>query len=377
MNIQKLAVLSIVFVSVIYLRIPVLQASSGSPDQLTEAATQLQVIDAQYFKPTAIPSLADPLTPPPCYGCVTDGTSLLVLRLNPMVYASAVTFVLSSTSFLPIYENAEHIGSIWTTFPSLPAPNSGTTFGQTSATIAAGQTAAVIYRPPARFLWRDKIGYQAAITVTVTAYLGGKQLAQTTFTLETPDQLLMHGILSSKTAMTSLKNYLGGPNGVGVMVVPIDWSGQNSSGFGAATPVVVTGILNDIGLSRKVADCAETRVDIAGHSMGGMLAVWYAMNLGNITLFRPASSGFTSGVWYGAKFPFIRDNNFGQGDFRRIVTIDSPFEGSPVAVQLESLGLNLPLKTLILQQGGSGDFNCFYDLASGSEVQILFSNTSA
>ncbi len=60
---------------------------------------------------------------------------------------------------------------------------------------------------------------------------------------------------------------------------------------------------------------AATQADVFGHSMGGILARLYAMD---------TVAGFPT--------HFLRDDNFHQGDIHKLVTVNTPHRGSPLAV---------------------------------------------
>ncbi|NNM85900.1 MAG: hypothetical protein HKL96_09135 [Phycisphaerales bacterium] len=366
----------------------------GNPAPLSEASAGLQIIDAQNFEPTAQQTLALSVTAdvdaPKVFYDTTDGVSVLVIRLRPFYFSQAVTFQLFDTSATSgtIGGDAEHDGSIWSSMPPLPAPTNGGQFGSLSVTIPAGQPAVVYYRPPARnILYQQDGGQEQGLTIFVYAgaHAGGKTISSGDVTLVPPDELLVHGFLSGPTSMETLGTALNAsassstPSGQsGAKVAYIDWSTANDSGFPAAAPLVIEAVLKRLSLDRIVYQ-AITQVDAVGHSMGGVLCLWYAENLGNVAFNRPSiyiilDAGNVDDVWDGKQYPYVRANNFGQGDFRRIISIDSPLLGSPFANALigfleNSSNIQIAAFASVIQQaGGSGDGAALVDLADNSQA---------
>lgn len=154
---------------------------------------------------------------------------------------------------------------------------------------------------------------------------------------------------------------------------------------------------------------AATRADVIGHSMGGQLARTYISNLnwadiGAINRTRngvqtawPVATFFRTGTFGDRRY--LRPDNWGAGDIRRLVTIGSPFKGSPLANVVEPWWeptqdnfeiheLMWPLTSNagfwhLLYQGGvpaagaNIDPTCVADLCVGSRVQTLLESPVA
>jgi hypothetical protein len=117
--------------------------------------------------------------------------------------------------------------------------------------------------------------------------------------------------------------------------------------------------------SYRMSGIAATRLDYCAHSMGGCVAKWYAENYGAFTHAR--INGFPAISWTG-QFTCNRADNFGAGEFHRIITIGSPLNGSPLA---DSLVANAGYNGLQLAAGGAhlnGDLAAAEDLRQTSWV---------
>jgi len=270
--------------------------------------------------------------------------------------------------------------------PTLPAPTSPTSthFGSVSVTIPAGMPAVVYCRPPSRYILSQGnvtgVGQsQSDGKIEFTVSGGGNLLAKATVNIDPPPVALAHGILAAPLSMSPLEKSLQ-KLGVAPLNFFVNWSGQNDSGCGVATQVVmVTDVLNQISTYRA-QNIAVTRVDYVGHSMGGCLAILYAGGGGLLKLPRPGPF-YTSGQWDGQKFPYYRADNFGQGDFRRVITIDSPLGGAPIAQAISTSlgngsinGGQFKLTITADDKGGGGDYNCFYDLSPNSGAMQAIDN---
>ena len=97
--------------------------------------------------------------------------------------------------------------------------------------------------------------------------------------------------------------------------------------------------------------------------MGGVITKWYVSDLGYVSLNRRNS--FPQLVWRGDLNPYHRNNNFGVGDIRRLVSMGSPFQGSPFADKTSES----PVVAWLAQHVLAGDGNAFDDLVSRARRQ--------
>lgn len=80
---------------------------------------------------------------------------------------------------------------------------------------------------------------------------------------------------------------------------------------------------------------ATTRVDVVGHSMGGLITRAYISNVNGIhtrgSSFNQADFGLRPDDGADPKRRYKRKDNFYSGDIRRLITLGSPLRGSPSA----------------------------------------------
>lgn len=142
---------------------------------------------------------------------------------------------------------------------------------------------------------------------------------------------------------------------------------------------------------------AATRADVVAHSQGGQLARFYIADgmpaiidrVGWISsLLNGRNEANASGRW-----PYLRGGNYGAGSIRRLVTLGSPFKGSPLAntasliLAPESPGfefllawytsgeMDAGLASMLFQgtpanPGAYIEPTCVADLCTGSDAQL-------
>ncbi len=126
-----------------------------------------------------------------------------------------------------------------------------------------------------------------------------------------PPVMLLHGLWSDRTTWGNEDE--GQPWSLTTdqrfTVYRHDYSSTHAEEFDVNVPEVRKGIDQAVEFLRGTG-VATTQVDVVGHSMGGILARLYAAN--------------TSG-------DYIRDTNYGAGDINRLISLDTPHWGSPLA----------------------------------------------
>lgn len=92
--------------------------------------------------------------------------------------------------------------------------------------------------------------------------------------------------------------------------------------------------------------------------------------MSNITIAR--ADGFANGFWSGRNDQYIRPNDFGKGDIRRLVTLGSPMNGSPLADGAEANYTSNSILTKLTFLGYGGDGESIDDLMNqGSVAKII------
>jgi len=357
-------------------------AAGQSPQQ--EVVYFLTVFDAQNFNPSRNgpslqnnPALANP---PVCTGAYADGASVLVIRLhNGALAPGGSTLTLSHGTDPQDYHDPMNIGSIYTPvngnpwqLPPLPAPDptaiaiaNGQLGTLSAAAGAPGNNANndtyVYYRPPNNFLFGGNMPQQVLLIEAHDA--NGALLASTTFTLDRPMVVLGHGINSSSSALTQLQTSLQVIASGGVDVELFDWSQQNTSGFDTVAGLLNGFVTQELQNVRAIGTAA-TRVDYFGHSMGGVVAKWYAGATAQQNF--PRSPRWFLFPRFNWQPSYIRDNNFGIGDFHRLISVGSPYSGSPLADLTTFRTWPAVMLFVGATPGLHGNGCCYYDLGTRS-----------
>lgn len=370
-------------------------------------------------------------------GAVTDGASLVLLRIVPDL-ETPMEFVVREQSDVEA-GNPWRVGSLTGTdvpLPDVPAYDKNLSPGGTdpgSSTILALDSM-VIYRPPNNLLIAPKAIEYKDITIEIWDPDGEHPLTSKAFTLRRPPLLLVHGLISSPSTWNPAV-WASNSQPYNTLIHKVDYEDTNLNGFEENYGAVVLEIGNVVNMIRsgttpsmpgkRIAAC---RVDIVGHSMGGMLSRWYiadkpvpSPNIPSNIVPRsdstccdnctgtPASTtpgpGFSSCCYeplivnlfepsLGKKL-YLRDENFGAGDIRRLITLGSPHLGSPLGNHFEPiLDPDCDMTTAVFTAGDLGiravffgpdtgnptnDFkypNAVPDLAVGSKaLQILSTST--
>ena len=313
----------------------------------------IEIIDAQAFTPNAAPGIdndpASDVDAKTWYrtGAFTDGASVLVIRIKNAGETPITLSLKLSNPFSKIPQTAEYLGSLHAYrperenkgFPALPAPNHNLK-DPTTASPGPTSNGSVIafYRPPNNFLFGASDGSTPkdtqSVVITVTAGSAGpisKDIA-----LWRPVTVLSHGVKSDSSAMATIFDKIGDDK---LMVDNLDWSDLNTSGYDVVLPRLKNEITNNILKKWRDKGIAATRVDWVGHSMGGALAKWCASDIPQFFSSQPllhTRDGWADApdfVWTNAQ-KYARPDNFGIGDLRRLVTLDSPLAGSEIGEKI-------------------------------------------
>lgn len=369
--------------------------------QVASSQYALEILDAQGFQPNITPGLGvDPAGPtiPGNWnraGVFADGVSVLVIRPRPKngMVPLNVTY---SVEYVPIPaigavfpQNTAYVGSLSDLgntapsygLPTLPAPDAGG-----GNTAVASPNAKVYYRPPNNFLF----GRQGAQDLLIVARdIDGNVIGRCSISLIRPTMFLSHGFTSSPQAMAPMRNALAGRydghGGRSIRVLYLDWADINTAGYDhVPTRLVVDApgrvrdnIYAEICANRAVG-IAATRVDFVGHSMGGVIAKWYARDIGLTN--QPRRNGFPNMNWNSPVATYLnrRANNFGIGDIRSLVTVGSPLRGSPIADRVSNMTFALAVLRIGQILGAApNDINGLDDLGTQSTGTLFLSGQPA
>jgi pimeloyl-ACP methyl ester carboxylesterase len=196
------------------------------------------------------------------------------------------------------------------------APPVGATITVNSVLTPQGHKAFAVLRAPLDFV---RIGVPAdaaartrQITVTTSFQAGGGApvAGNLQLVLERPPVVLCHGLWSNPATWNNFAPLIGNPLWD---FQRVDYSNNNAGPF-AINRFQVRRNATTARDAKKRRGIASAQVDWVGHSMGGLL---------------PRS-------WVRSGF-FRRPDNFGMGDLHKLVTLNTPHWGSPMANLLVSL----------------------------------------
>lgn len=189
---------------------------------------------------------------------------------------------------------------------------------------------------------------QVEFYFTPSIAFGNTSTITTSLTVVRPPLLLIHGLWGSPSSWPSLWDR----SGQSYVTKRADYSGTNAANYSTNYPKVQSFAATTLQAALDQG-YAATQVDVAAHSMGGLLTRLYA-----------------------GSPQFERPDNFNLGDVHRLVTLDTPHFGASTANLLVSLNNNsLPFRILggvgaAFQSMGFGSFTLYQgavcDLAENS-----------
>ncbi len=234
---------------------------------------------------------------------VADGVTRLLLRVPDLPEGGDVTFRLLDDAGQPSSE----IGTL---------SEVGSTDGSSEITTSAHEmpdgsyTAFAVLTGPVDFVPAAGGENAPARTIQVEAEYqpssGGEVPPGTeNAALYRPPVVLVHGLWSSAGTwgweIQSDPRFL--------VVYAVDYSAAHADHFDSNVDKPRKGVETAVRTMRMIG-IAATQADVFGHSMGGILARMYAGNVHG---------------------DYIRDDNFRAGDIHKLVTVDTPHFGSPLA----------------------------------------------
>jgi|GEM_PF-6799588 len=279
-------------------------------------------------------------------------------------------------------------GSLSTAFPNIPAPQTATTNDESTVTVASTSYTVLFYRPPASYLNATSSGAEPSngwppVTIIATSSTGAV-LGTINLTLRPPPVLLVHGFNSgpgtwdypppaNAPADQGAHPYFHSLNPTNEAIGVADYSAQNTSGLATVMPIVLDNLRSLVADSRD-SQIEDTQADAVCHSYGGLICKCLAENAKALTVQRPA--GFPQFVWSAQlDGEYLRYDNDELGYFRRVVTIGSVLDGSPVASYLigylaaqYGAGGYIAARQVELLGGLSGDCDALSDLATQNAV---------
>ena len=304
------------------------------------------MVDAQGFGPqlngAGVPSLETPITTTvdASYrrvGALTDGASLIVVQLSTGTYSHAGWRVAVSDPDDNTL-GAAQLGSLWhgdnASLPPLPATLNDP--GTLSVTLGANEKALFYLPPPSWAFGSSTKTHGIQIQVLDQS---NHAMVTTPFTLYKPPLVLVHGWKGNPGSWIDFPSVLAGA-GIQVDTFPADYAACNTCGLDAAFDAVPKAISNELAKLRADMNVAATRVDVVAHSLGGIVTRWYMTLSSQLPDGQDRGLGANPALAFKvttikgtrpAEYEFLRPDNFGVGDIRRMITLGTPHTGTSAA----------------------------------------------
>ena len=259
-------------------------------------------------------------------GLAADGVTRLLVRVD-VSSPGTVDFVVRGTS------SSDVSGVGWL---AAPGATSGTADYTAPVVALAGgrHVAFAVLHAPREFTESttqspDDNYHLATVSATFhPAGGGGATSASRELAVVRPPVVLMHGLWSSAVGAWANSSW---PLFYDSRFywVPGDYCRTNDRRFESNVVEAWHWTRTALERFRKDNGVAATQVDYIGHSMGGILGRMYAANVHG---------------------DYFRDNNYGAGDFRKLITVDTPHWGSPVANAIDTIEAAPSLCRLVLDR---------------------------
>ena len=266
-------------------------------------------------------------------GLASDGVTRIVLRVQGVPGPGDVAFEISDENGLSV-----NVG----TLRSVGGSEDVTSLSVPVVTLADGRhiAFAVLVAPDdfVRDVADESVELRPiTLDLEYTPSGGGELLtASQQIQLRRPPVMLLHGLWSNEATWNHSIQSDSRFN-----VHAEDYESTNAENFGDNVIQARVGVGSARDLLRELG-FAATQVDVIGHSMGGLLSRLYVANLDNVG--------------------YIRNDNFGEGDINRLITLDTPHLGSPLGDVLLGIteALNLPMLALwlVVTDGVFGCVQC-------------------
>jgi FlgD Ig-like domain/PGAP1-like protein len=255
-------------------------------------------------------------------GVVADGLTRLVTRIHvgfgaPSIYSGFVppTALSADVQIAAVDDEAGDIGSL----SSLDGANVGAFATLPIVEVGNIDYALGLYHAPAEFI-RDGAGdnerdeRSVAIQASVLFSDGQRVCLSDTLRIRRPPVALIHGVWSSaqeafpRDVRTKIEAKGEFDTQDHRLVFATDYSSSSHGGYARNAGVPRRAVENALARERDNG-IAATRADVVAHSLGGILTRFYTQNDGE----------------------YLRPDNYLEGDVYRLVTIDTPHMGTPVA----------------------------------------------
>jgi pimeloyl-ACP methyl ester carboxylesterase len=277
----------------------------------------------------------------PVLGVAADGVAKVLVRISGVTQNQRVNVSILDENNNPAPANGED-GTLTSLVQGSPIPGGVSPVPQS---VSGQYFAFVLYQAPLDFARpsvsgdNSKASRQISIQVTDS---NNSVITSTSLQILRPPVLFVHGIWSDpgtwgafvnamKAAIPELADYY------------IDYSATHAKGVAENTNIALAQTSLELQMFKKQNQAAAAQFDFIVHSMGGLIS----NNMGN------------------EKAKFLSPENYGQGYIHKLITIDTPYQGTFFAKQAyaASIGCQQFMKNAGFEIGGA-----VLDLIPGSTL---------
>jgi pimeloyl-ACP methyl ester carboxylesterase len=274
-------------------------------------------------------------------GVAADGVAQVVVRIPTCVAGEDITVQVLNDLKVPSNSSDDDGGLARPGTSSLSAFQTFVSVTATTPSTPDEQPLGfVIYRAPTNF--SGGLSDSASLPLrTVFLQIKSPSLSEPIIrkvTIIRPPVILIHGLWSSKSAWV---HFLPGLAAAHFDATPLDYSQSNAGSVHQNATLLLPQLRNSIRGFAIASNVAAVQADVVAHSMGGLITRRFAQIDG-----------------------FIDDRNYATGYVHRLISIDTPHQGSLLANRLISSPLDC--HKLFFLFNTSADGGAVRDLAVGS-----------
>jgi len=290
----------------------------------------------------------------PVAGAAADGVAQVVVRIPSAHPGGKIQLTLNNDQRSPS-DDPTHDGYL----TSLDGSQSTKmTDPITVGVDAATSMAFAIYHSPVDFARPSNLLYDATAVMRKVAIQvqDGNTIQTQEVEIVRPPVLFIHGLWSDESTWnefdSAMKAAIPGPPKLPTYRIDYKDSHGDSIDFNTLVALVIgpAPVVDDLSDFKKTYDVAAAQFDFIAHSMGGLISDEM-----------PRFSAL-----------FRSQQTFGQGYIHKLITIDTPYEGSPIAAGLDQS--SAACKLIINQTGNEVD-GAIHDLVPGSDFYSQFNPT--
>jgi hypothetical protein len=277
----------------------------------------------------------------PVDGVAADGLAQLVVRIPACKVGENINVTIFNDSSAPS-SSLDDDGGI----SNQPSPDLSLYSSQVSTSAISGENddesiALIFYRAPLNFASNSITTLPSSRTISLKINTPSQpEPIIRKIVIVRPPVVLLHGIWSSASTWNIFKPRLTNSD---FTAIPLGYAATNARGVELNANILLPSLKTSITTFANAFNVAAVRADIVAHSMGGLIARAFVGNL-----------------------EFADDGNYKSGAIHKLITIDTPHNGTLLANRL--ISSNGPCHDIFAINGLSVDEGAVADLSVGSNL---------